>query len=85
MGCTPIAEGARGRARCRKESVPTAMLGNFLWCWEGLGKASNGVMSSNLLPSSSLPLWARFDAKIRIHVPNILFEDLQEDFIIEFN
>jgi hypothetical protein len=40
------------------------------------------VMSSNLLPSSSLPLWARFDAKIRIHVPNVLFEDLQEDFII---
>jgi hypothetical protein len=39
VGCTPIAEGARGRARCRKESVPTAMLGNFLV----LGRSGEGV------------------------------------------
>ena len=29
VGCTPSAEGARGRARCRNDSVPTAMLGRY--------------------------------------------------------
>ena len=30
VGCTPSAAGARGRARCRKDPVPTAMLGRYI-------------------------------------------------------
>lgn len=29
VGCTPITAGARGRAKCKKESVVTAMLGSI--------------------------------------------------------
>lgn len=46
VGWTPTTEGARGRARCRKDSVLTAMLGGLdSWRSAGCGEEEGGRQS----------------------------------------
>ncbi len=70
VGCTPMTAGARGRARCRKESVVTAMLGKCMVRSRGGGDRYVGAVENS--PSSSIRLVVGFVgvfcAKIRNHV-----------------